>query len=127
VASPVRGRDNRSVRVPILVRCECGRTTEAEAGAEVACGCGRRYATDLSAEQRAALHSLGQQLRVFARLGVGVVGLLAMAGFLFVGPGTGLAALGIGVVLWWFVVQPVWRRRAVARLAGLPPAPVRPQ
>jgi len=116
-----------AVRVPILVNCQCGRTTSAIAGEEVACDCGRRYATELSAQQVAALHAMNQQMRVFARLGVGLTGLLAILVLAVVNVYAGLAAFVLGAIGWWVVLQPAWRRHAVARLADLPPANVSPK
>lgn len=115
------------MKVPVLVTCQCGHTTEAWAGEEVTCQCGRRYATELSDQQRAVLTGLETQMRIFARLGTGVVGLFALGGFLFIDRWGGLAALVIGGVLWWGVLQPIWRRRTFGRLASLPPATVSPK
>jgi hypothetical protein len=66
-------------------------------------------------------------MRVFARLGTGVVGLAAVCGFLFINRWGGLAALIAAGILWWVVLQPAWRRHAVGRLAALPPASVSPK
>jgi hypothetical protein len=115
------------MNVPILVNCQCGRTTEAFAGDEVTCECGRRYETTLSSQQVAALNGMQTQMRVFARLGTGLVGLAALAGFLLVGRWAGLAALVVAGALWWVVLQPIWRRYAAARVASLPPASVSPK
>ncbi len=115
------------MRVPITVTCQCGRTTQAFAGEEVTCECRRRYATTLSDQQVAALNGLQAQMRVFARLGTGLVGLAALLGFLLIDRWAGLAALILAGALWWVVLQPMWRRRAVARLASLPPASVSPE
>jgi hypothetical protein len=115
------------MRVPILVSCQCGRTTQAFAGQEVTCECGRRYATTLSNQQVAALNGLETQMRIFARLGTGFVGLAAIAAFFLVNRWAGLAALVVAGAIWWVVLQPIWRRRAVARLASLPPASVSPE
>jgi hypothetical protein len=114
------------MKVPITVRCECGHTSEATAGEEVVCVCGRRYATELSQQQMAALRGLQAQMKVFARLGVGVSGLLAIAAFTFVNIFAGMAALALAFVGWWVILQPAWRRRAVLRVAAMPPATVRP-
>ena len=115
------------MKVPIHVRCECGHTTGAAAGEEVTCECGRRYATELSIQQVAAMRALQAQMRVFARLGVGVTGLVAILAFTLVNIFAGMAALALAFVGWWVILQPVWRRRAVARLAGLPPASIHPK
>jgi hypothetical protein len=120
-------RDNPTVNVPILVNCQCGRTTSAVAGEEVSCTCGRRYATELSTQQVAALHSLHQQMRVFARLGVGLAGLISILSFTVVNVYAGMVALVLAVVSWWVILQPLWRRHAVGRLADLPPATVNPK
>ena len=122
-----RGATIPPVNVPILVNCQCGHTTSAFAGEEVSCSCGRRYATELSAQQVAALHAMNQQMRVFARLGVGLTGLLSILAFAVVNVSAGFAALALGVIGWWIILQPLWRRHAVARLAGLPPATVSPK
>jgi hypothetical protein len=114
------------MQVPVIVTCECGRTIEANAGEDVRCECGRRYATELSAQQQAALLGLQTQMRIFARLGIGMVGLLALFGFLAIGRLAGVAFLALGMIGWWGLVQPAWRRRAVGRLAHLPPSSVRP-
>jgi hypothetical protein len=123
----VSAQQSRTVNVPILVNCECGRTTSANAGEEVSCDCGRRYATELSAQQVAALHAMNQQMRVFARLGVGLTGLLSILALAAVNVYAGLAAFVLAAVGWWVVLQPIWRRHAVARLADLPPASVSPK
>lgn len=115
-----------AVKLPILVRCECGTTTSADAGDEVTCDCGRRYATELTTQQAAALHSIQAQMRVFARLGIGVVGLVTLLVILEFGALPGGVVLAIGIAAWWALLQPVWRRHAVARLAGLPPSIIRP-
>lgn len=115
------------MKVPITVSCQCGHTTEAFAGEEVACQCGRRYAMTLSSQQVAALTGLQTQMRVFARLGTGLVGLAAVLGFVFVNRWAGLMALLAAGALWLGVLQPMWRRHAVARLASLPPASVTPK
>jgi hypothetical protein len=119
--------DNARMNVPITVSCQCGRTSQAFAGQEVTCDCGRRYATTLSTQQVAALNGLQTQMRIFARLGTGLVGLTALLGFLLIDRWAGLAALIAAGVLWWGVLQPIWRRHAVARLASLPPASVSPK
>ena len=115
------------MRVPITVKCECGRTTEAFAGELVRCPCGRTYQTELSDQQVRALQGIQTQQRVVARLGMGVVGLVSLAGFLLVDRWAGVAALVVAGVLWWGVLQRVWRHRAVSRLASLPPARVSPK
>jgi hypothetical protein len=115
------------MNVPITVRCQCGRTTDAFAGQAVQCPCGRSYQTELSDQQVAALRGLQTQQRVVARLGMGVVGLVSLAGFLLVDRWAGVAALLVAGVLWWGVLQRIWRRRAVGRLASLPPATVSPK
>jgi hypothetical protein len=115
------------MRVPITVKCECGHITHAFAGDEVTCECGRVYETSLSREQRAALTAFDQRMRVFARLGTGVVGLIALAGFLLLDRWAGLATLIIAGGLWWVVLQPIWRRRAIAHVAAQPPATVAPK
>jgi hypothetical protein len=115
------------VRVPIVVKCQCGHVTQAFAGDEVTCQCGRAYETSLSNEQVASLYGLEQRMRVFARLGTGLVGLIALAGFLLLDRWAGLAGLVLAGGLWWGVLQPIWRRRAVAQLASLPPATVDPK
>ena len=115
------------MQVPITVTCQCGHVTRAFAGQEVTCECGRVYKTQLSSEQQAALYGLEQRMRVFARLGTGLVGLAALAGFLLLDRWAGVAALVISGGLWWVVLQPIWRRRAVAQLASLPPATVDPK
>ena len=122
-----RGATIPPVNVPILVNCQCGHTTSAFAGEEVSCSCGRRYATELSVQQVAALHAMNQQMRVFARLGVGLTGLLSILAFAVVNVSAGFVALALGVIGWWVILQPLWRRHAVARLAGLPPASVSPK
>lgn len=114
------------MKVPIQVRCDCGRTTSADAGDEVACECGRRYRTELSTQQVAALNAMQTQLRIFARLGVGFTGLIAILGFMLVSVYAGFAALVLAFVGWWVILQPLWRRHAAARVAGLPPARVDP-
>ena len=114
------------MQVPVTVKCQCGHVTQAFAGQEVTCQCGQVYRTTLSDQQRAALYGLEQRMRAFARLGIGVVGLIALAGFLL-DRWAGLAALIIAGGLWWVVLQPIWRRRAVAQLASLPPATVDPK
>ncbi len=115
------------MRVPITVTCECGHVTHAFAGDEVTCECGRVYETSLSMEQRAALTGFEQRMRVFARLGTGLVGLITLAGFLLLDRWAGLAALIIAGGLWWAVLQPIWRRRALAQVAAQPPATVQPK
>lgn len=114
------------MNVPILVRCECGTTTSADAGDEVTCACGRRYATELTTHQAAVLHSIQAQMRVFARLGVGLVGLVSLLAILEFGALLGGIVLLLGMAAWWGLLQPVWRRRAVSRLAALPPSAIRP-
>jgi hypothetical protein len=115
------------MRVPITVKCECGHVTQAFAGDEVRCECGRVYETSLSQQQRAALTAFDQRMRVFARLGTGVVGLISLAGFLLLDTWAGLAALLVAGGLWWVVLQPIWRRKALAQLGSLPPAIVDPK
>lgn len=115
------------MRVPITVKCQCGRTTDAFAGQEVECACGRRYATELSDQQVAALRGIQIQQRIVARLGIGLVGLTALAGILLGNRVIGVAALIVAGILWWGVLQRIWRRRAVGRLASLPPATVTPK
>jgi len=115
------------MRVPITVKCQCGHVTRAFAGDEVTCECGRVYETSLSDQQVAALHGLEQRMRVFARLGTGLVGLIALAGFLLLDRWAGLAALIVAGGLWWVVLQPYWRRRAASHLAALPPTIVDPK
>jgi hypothetical protein len=115
------------MRVPITVKCQCGHVTQALAGDEVTCECGRVYETRLSNEQVGALTGLEQRMRVFARLGTGVVGLFALGGFLLLNTWAGVLALLVGGGLWWVVLQPMWRRRAAAELGTLPPAIVEPK
>ena len=115
------------MRVPITVKCQCGRTTDAFAGQDVRCACGREYATELSDQQVAALQGIQIQQRIVARLGIGLVGLTALAGFFLGNRAIGIGALLLAGVLWWGVLQRIWRRRAVGRLASLPPATVSPK
>jgi hypothetical protein len=118
---------NASVKVPILVTCDCGTTTSGLAGEEVACeGCGRRYATSLSAQQAAAVHSIQGRMKAFARLGTGIVGLIGLLSIVEFGPRVGFAVLLLAVVAWWIVLLPLWRNRAVAQLRALPPGRVQP-
>jgi hypothetical protein len=119
--------ENALMNIPIVVKCQCGRTTEAFAGQEVRCQCGREYATKLSDQQVAVLQGIQVQQRIVARLGVGLVGLFALAGFLLGNRWIGVAALLLAGLLWWGLLQNIWRRRAVGRLASLPPATVSPK
>jgi hypothetical protein len=114
------------VRVPIVVTCECGHTTEAYAGEVVTCACGRRYATELSQAQSAAIRAMGTRLQVFARLGIGVVGLLSLAAILTLGTYAGVAVLAVLATIWWVVLQPMWRRRLTSEIARLPPGTIQP-
>jgi hypothetical protein len=115
------------MNIPITVKCQCGRTTDAIAGQEVRCACGREYATELSDQQVAVLQGIQVQQRIVARLGVGLVGLVALAGFLLGNRWIGVGSLVLAGLLWWGVLQHFWRRRAVGRLSSLPPATVSPK
>jgi Flp pilus assembly protein TadB len=114
------------VEVPITIRCDCGVQTAATAGEVITCACGRAYATELSSQQKAGLVGLRQKMRAFARLGVGVVGLLSLVALAFLGPLLCFVVLVGGIGLWWGVLQQSWKRRCAARIAALPPGTVSP-
>lgn len=107
--------------IPITVRCPCGTTTSADAGEVVTCTCGRSYDTAaLPAEHLAAAGVTQRRQRVYARLGICVVGLAALGGFLISGIWGAGIALPLSCLIWWKGVQPRWRRRAAADLASMP-------
>ena len=107
--------------VPIIVRCPCGVSTQANAGDIVTCACGRRYDTSMAAADQIAAAALVQRRhKVYARLGICVAGLATIGGFAIAGFwGAGLA-LPLSCLVWWKGVQPRWRRRAAADVAGIP-------
>ena len=104
-------------RIPVVIRCECGRQIEAETGDQVTCECGRRYSAELSAEQQGALHAMRMRMRVFARLGTGVVGLATIVTFVLAGVAAGAVVFVVAFALWYVVLGPIWRRRAATRAA----------
>jgi len=58
---------------------------------------------------------------------LGLTGLLGILAVTLVNVYAGLAAFVIGAIGWGGMLQPLWRRHAVARLADLPPATVNPK
>lgn len=107
--------------VPLNVRCPCGTTSPAEVGDVVTCVCGRTIDTStLDPRQIEAAEAVRRHMQVYARLGIAIVGLATVGGFIVASWwGAGLA-LPFSCLVWWKGVQPRWRRRAAADLASIP-------
>lgn len=107
--------------IPLTLRCECGEVLSAEAGETVACTCGRRYDTSrIPGPSVARVRATQVRLRLYARLGLALVVLLGLLGFLVAGlPGVAFAA-SLSALVWWRVVAPWLRRRHSDELADLP-------
>jgi hypothetical protein len=107
--------------VPIIVRCPCGASTEANAGDVVTCRCGRRYdTTAVDADQVAAAALVQRRHKIYARLGICVAGLATIGGYFVAGYWGAGMALPLSCLVWWKGVQPRWQRRAAADLATIP-------
>jgi hypothetical protein len=106
---------------PIIVKCGCGAETAATAGDLVTCRCGRTYdTTAVSPEQVAAAETVRRRQKIYARLGLCVVGLATVIAFFLAGVWGAALALPVACLVWWKGVQPRWQRRAAADLAALP-------
>ena len=98
---------------PIVIKCDCGVTTRGNSGDIIRCqGCGQRFNTEDDARRLEAVAAATQRrFKVVSRMGIGVVGLLALVGFfLFKAPGLAVgAAIGGGV--WFGLVLPFMKKR----------------
>jgi hypothetical protein len=107
--------------IPLTIRCECGAVLPAKAGETVACTCGRNYDTStIPGSSVARVRATQVKLRFYARIGLIVVIVFGVLGFLWLGlPGVALAA-SLSALVWWKVVAPQLRRRHAEELADLP-------
>lgn len=104
--------------IPVVVRCECGDETRGNAGDALVCGrCGRRYETaGVGSEQLGAAGAAAVRHKIMTRLGIGVVGMIAV-GCLFA---SGVLAMLLGLVvaagLWFGVIMRRLRARELNRI-----------
>ena len=95
----------------LVVRCPCGTSTPVEAGASVACACGRSWDTGrLPADDLDGVRRLVRRAR--SRRLVFVLNLLLVTGLLvLVGRSSPALALLLTAFVWWRFCRPEWRRR----------------
>lgn len=106
---------------PILVKCPCGVETRGASRSVITCsGCGARYDTAAEADKLDELAArTRRQFRYLSRAGLGVIGLLGVSG-LVVGNVPGLlVGAGGGAVVWFLLLMPWWKRRALAKASEL--------
>jgi hypothetical protein len=106
---------------PILIKCPCGIETRGETGDIVVCsGCGARYDTAAEAQRLEGVAALTQrQFRYLSRAGLGFIGLLGVAGLVWLNV-WGLLILGAGGGVVWFVLFMPWmKRRMLAKASSL--------
>lgn len=115
-------------RLPITVRCDCGRARPLGYGEVWTCeGCGRRWNTAQIPEEdyrRVAREVARYRSTVIAVAAVVVavlvpLGVLVSVRFFFLMP--------VVLVLWGAVVAPFWKRRLGRRLGKLPSWQLRPE
>lgn len=113
---------------PILVKCPCGVETRGASRTVVVCtGCGARYDTGAEAARLDELaNRTHRQFRYLSRAGLGVIGLLGVAGLVVANVTGLLIGAAIGAVVWFVLLMPWWKRRALAKASELYTATVKP-
>jgi|SRR3954447_8988372 hypothetical protein len=107
--------------VPLLIRCECGHTSQATHGDEVACACGRLY--DTSAIDRGEyldMHRMANRQRLYVRLGLVLAVGIAIATWAQFGPKGPALAVPLAALFWWRFVQPRFNRGQAEILRSQP-------
>jgi hypothetical protein len=105
----VIGNSRRAVR--LVVRCPCGTSTAVQAGASVACECGRSWDTghlpteDLDGVDRLVRRARSRRLLFVLNL------LLVTALLVLVGQSWPVPAVLLTAFVWWRFCRPEWRRR----------------
>jgi len=114
-------RRETRMSIPLTLRCECGETLSANAGETVTCTCGRRYDTStIPGPSVARVRATQVRMKLYARLGLALVVLFGVLGFLVAGlPGVAFAA-ALFALVWWRVIAPWLRRRHAEDLGDLP-------
>jgi hypothetical protein len=108
---------------PIVVKCPCGVETRGRSGDVITCtGCGLRYDT---AEQARLLESVAgltqRRFKLLGRIGLGVVGLIALLGLWRFSTIGLVVAGGVAGVLWYGVFMRWMKVRLIDRAAQLAP------
>ncbi len=98
---------------PIVIKCECGIETRGRTGDVIKCqGCGLRYDTEAEAQRLEMVAALTQRrFKLLSRMGIGLVGLLALVGFFTVQMPGMIVGAALGVVLWFVLLMPYMKRR----------------
>jgi hypothetical protein len=107
--------------IPVVVRCDCGGETRGNAGDVLVCErCGKTYETSgVGSGQIAAAGAAAVRHKIMTRLGIGVVGLIAVGALYAFGPIGLVVAFVLSAGLWFGVVMRRLRAREVNRiLAG---------
>jgi hypothetical protein len=104
--------------IPVVVRCECGEETRGNAGDALVCErCGRRYETaGVGSAQLGAAGAAAVRHKIMTRLGIGVVGLIAVACLYTFGVLGLLIGLVVSAALWFGVIMRRLRAREVDRI-----------
>jgi hypothetical protein len=113
--------------IPVVLRCDCGTETRADAGDAVVCThCGRRYETaGVMSEQLLVARTAAVHHKVMTRLGIGVVGLLTtLSLFRFGLPGF-FVTFAVTALLWFGLVMRIVRQRTFARILTADSAQIR--
>lgn len=108
---------------PIVVKCECGVETRGRAGDVIRCtGCGLVYDTGEQARLFDVVAGATQRrYKLLGRIGLGVVGLLALLG-LWRFDIVGLVVVGaVAAVLWYAVFMRWMKMRLIRRAAEFSP------
>jgi hypothetical protein len=107
--------------IPLLIRCECGHTTETTHGQQVTCVCGRVYNTSqIDRGEYLDMHRMANRQRLYVRIGLVVataIGILSWVSFGLKGPAL---AVPLAALIWWRVVQPRFQRGQAELLRSQP-------
>jgi hypothetical protein len=106
--------------LPVVIRCDCGGEARGHLGAALTCpACGRTYETKgVRSEQLGAAYRMQVHQRVMSKIGVGLIGLVAVLAFYQVGRFGLLGGLIIGGLVWYGAVMPLSKRRLVRKVEG---------
>ena len=107
--------------IPLTVRCDCGETLSVTLGDQITCACGRRYDTSsMPRESFVRVRAAQLRVRLYTRIGIVLVIGAAVLGWWIEGLAGAALAGPAAALLWFRFVQPRFKRRQAADLAGLP-------